>query len=66
MRSALRPLLSAWGEPRPLPGLAASAAQSIPWTLLLGLCLVYTALACLVMAHGVVMICWALPWLVRR
>ena len=50
MRSALRPLLSAWGEPRPLPGLAASAAQSIPWTLLLGLCLVYMAFG--LFGHG--------------
>ena len=43
MRSSLRPLLTLWGEPRPLPGLAASAAQPIPWTLLLGLSLVYMA-----------------------
>jgi hypothetical protein len=50
MRSSLRPLLSAWGEPRPLPGLAASAAQSIPWTLLLGLCLVYMAFG--LFGHG--------------
>ena len=37
----LREALSRWGEKRPLPGLAASAARPIPWPLLLGLVLAF-------------------------
>ncbi|NBT74564.1 MAG: hypothetical protein EBQ76_02930 [Betaproteobacteria bacterium] len=37
----VRQLLSKWGEPRPLPGLAASAAQTIPRTLLFALAALY-------------------------